>query len=251
MNDHEFQRFNHLINRLMKSRNPARLLNDWIGQGYRYTTEDVLKLISQRISRESEDLTGIFGANPGLSEKDIELLKHDWRKLYEIKKLIEETQQPLTGGIIQHVHYPPNEEIQPRPEAGIKGAIMPAPEPEQPGKKKPPKPGTPKKFEQLFTRPDLIDDCIAVLRKVDPPILNDANKLIGLKSAFCIWVDEMIRFDLVEHFKDRSIYSNLIKQRFALDSFSDSLFAKANPKAEEYRTDIKTLLSKVSQKRKL
>lgn len=105
-------------------------------------------------------------------------------------------------------------------------------------------------FEDMFKFPELIQDCIDVLKQVEPPILNDDEKYIGkLKSSFCVWIDILLRKGLIKTYSDRSIYSKLISEKFTPFSIDESMFGKYHKRANYlYQLEFDTLLSQVSQK---
>lgn len=111
----------------------------------------------------------------------------------------------------------------------------------------------PTSFDELFENPETIQDCVDILKKVDPPILNVNDKFIGkLKSAFCVWIEVLQREGYVKHFSDRNIYAKLISERFSPFSINESMFGKTQKRAESlYKLPFTTLLSKLSQNRKL
>lgn len=112
---------------------------------------------------------------------------------------------------------------------------------------KPKKLEAPISFDELFYDANFISPCIDILKVVDPPLLDAECNYIGkLKGAFCVWIDEMQRQGIVKHFSNREIYASLLPQRIKRFSIDESMFGKPQPKAEEnYRTDMKTLLSQI------
>lgn len=112
---------------------------------------------------------------------------------------------------------------------------------------------SPLKFEEMFTQPELIQDCIDILKKVEPPVLNQNEEYIGkYKGSFCVWIDKMNRKGLIYHYTDRTIYARLIGLRFAPFSIDASMFSKPLKRVEDlYQLEFDTLLSQVEQKGKL
>jgi hypothetical protein len=106
---------------------------------------------------------------------------------------------------------------------------------------------TPKTFEALFYDVNFVSPCIDILKKLEPPLIDTECNYIGnSKGAFCVWIDEMHRQGIVKHFSDRKIFASLIPQKIKRFSIDESMFGKPQRKAEDrYRTDMKTLLSKV------
>lgn len=108
----------------------------------------------------------------------------------------------------------------------------------------------PTTFNEMFEHQYLIQDCIDILKIVEPPVLSQNEKYIGkYKSSFCVWIDKMQRRGLIKHYSDRSIYANLISEKFSPFSIDESMFGKRNIRANElYQLEFETLLSQVSQK---
>lgn len=116
----------------------------------------------------------------------------------------------------------------------------------------------PKTFEELFYDTNFITPCIDILKQIEPPLIDTEYNYIGrLKGAFCVWIDEMQRQGIVKRFSDRKIFASLLTKKIKRFSIDESMFGKYQNKAEnQYRTDIKTLLSQIklsqnSQKGKL
>lgn len=105
----------------------------------------------------------------------------------------------------------------------------------------------PKKFEELFHKPDLITPCVDILKELDPPQIDTENNYIGkLKGIICVWIDELQRQGIVKSYSDRKIFASLIPQKIKRFSIDESMFGKPQKKAENnYRTDIKTKVSKI------
>ncbi|MFX0555806.1 hypothetical protein ACOCEA_03365 [Maribacter sp. CXY002] len=105
----------------------------------------------------------------------------------------------------------------------------------------------PKTFEEMFINPEIIQNCISVLKEVE--ILNEKEKYVGRdKAAFCIWVKWLKSKSLVHHYIKDETFAKLISKKFHPFTISTSLFRKPNPRAEEkYNLEIQALLSKVSQ----
>lgn len=117
---------------------------------------------------------------------------------------------------------------------------------QQTGKKKPEQ-ETPKTFEELFYNNELVKPCIDILKEVEPPLIDMEHNYIGkLKGIICVWIDELQRQGIVKHYSDRKIFALLISQKIKRFSIDESMFGKYHKKAEEnYRTDIKTKVSKI------
>lgn len=113
-------------------------------------------------------------------------------------------------------------------------------------------------FEQLFFDENMIAPCIDILKKVDPPLIDEKENYIGgLKGAFVVWYNEMRRQSFVKHSSDRKLLAALFSKHFKRFNIDESMFAKGHKRAKEnYELDIKTKLSQVkhsqnSQKGKL
>jgi len=128
----------------------------------------------------------------------------------------------------------------------------------QKNEKRLPEQETPKTFDELFYKTELVTPCIDVLKELDPPLIDtDYNYIGNLKGIICVWIKELQRQGIIKHYSDRKIFATLISQKIKRFSIDESMFGKYQKKAEEnYRTDIKTKVSKIklsqnSQKGKL
>lgn len=109
----------------------------------------------------------------------------------------------------------------------------------------------PQNLQDLFESQEIMNQCIKILKNVDPPILNEKGEYIGnLKSAICVWVTEMRRKGLITAVNDAT-YAKLISKHLAPFSIEKSTFGKTNARAHDrYQLEMQTLLSKVSQERR-
>lgn len=106
---------------------------------------------------------------------------------------------------------------------------------------------TPQTFDELFYNIELVQPSIDILKEIEPPLIDtDYNYIGNLKGIICVWIDELQRQGIVKHYSDRKIFASLIPQKIKRFSIDESMFGKYHSKAEEnYRTDIKTKISKV------
>jgi hypothetical protein len=106
---------------------------------------------------------------------------------------------------------------------------------------------TPKTFEELFYKPELIKPCINILKELDPPFIDtDCNYIGRLKGIICVWIDELQRQGIVKKYSDRKLFASLIPQKINRFSIDESMFGKPQIKANNlYRTDIKTMVSDI------
>ncbi len=103
-------------------------------------------------------------------------------------------------------------------------------------------------FEELFKNPLMIDSCIDVLRKTDPPLISNESKYIGKsKSAFGIWFSELEIQGYIENINDTKKALLLTKYFSGFTTYKDgSILGKIGNKTEEkYRFVIKKLLSEI------
>ena len=130
--------------------------------------------------------------------------------------------------------------------------ILLLPEFKKESQKEPPikKEKLPTTFEELFYDPEIVEPCIGVLKKIEPPILNESGMYMGgLKGAFVVWIDALKKRDFIKIYSDRKIYASLISKKFV--SIDESMFGKINPTASKrYSKDIEVLLSQISHERK-
>ena len=106
---------------------------------------------------------------------------------------------------------------------------------------------TPQTFEELFYNIELVQPSIDILKEIEPPLIDTDYNYIGkLKGIICVWIDELQRQGIVKHYSDRKIFASLIPQKIKRFSIDESMFGKYQNKAENnYRTDIKTKVSKI------
>ena len=120
------------------------------------------------------------------------------------------------------------------------------------------KENSPASFEDIFNNKEFIQNCIDVLKEVEPPLIDANYTFIGKrKGAVCVWIDELQRQGFVKHYTDRKVFSKLIPQKIKRFSIDESMFGKPHKMAnDDYRKDFKTLISQIklsqpSQKGKL
>lgn len=119
--------------------------------------------------------------------------------------------------------------------------------PPQQAEKEKPEQEAPKTFDELFYNIELVQQYIDVLKEIEPPLIDTDYNYIGkLKGIICVWIDELQRHGIVKHYSDRKIFASLIPQKIKRFSIDESMFGKYHNKAEKnYRTDIKTKVSKI------
>ena len=119
--------------------------------------------------------------------------------------------------------------------------------PPQHTEKQKPEQEAPKTFDELFYNIELVQQSIDVLKEIEPPLIDTDYNYIGkLKGIICVWIDELQRQGIVKHYSDRKIFASLIPQKIKRFSIDESMFGKYHNKAEKnYRTDIKTKVSKI------
>ena len=118
--------------------------------------------------------------------------------------------------------------------------------PTQQSKKQKPETETPKTFEELFYNTELVTPCIDILKELHPPLIDtDYNYIGSLKGTICVWIDELQRGGIIKHYSDRKIFAELIPLKIKRFSIDESMFAKHHKRAEDFRMDIKTKISKI------
>lgn len=102
-------------------------------------------------------------------------------------------------------------------------------------------------LNDLFNNPKMIEPCVDVLRRVEPPLIEDSNNYIGnSKGALCVWLDEMKKLGIIKNLTDRQRYANALNNYFNGFSINSSMFAKVHKRAEEkYKRAFSTMLTKL------
>lgn len=121
---------------------------------------------------------------------------------------------------------------------------------------KSPKPtlAPPSALSEIFEDPSLEKTFLKILTSINPPILSDDTmRFIGKrnkKSVFVVWMEELVRKRIINRPIDDELCASLLNQRIeGLEMTKDgSLFRKNTPQtAEQYRTEIQTSISRLSQ----
>jgi len=102
-------------------------------------------------------------------------------------------------------------------------------------------------LNDLFNNPNTIEACVDILRRVEPPLIDDSNNYIGnSKGALCVWIDEMKRVGIIKNLTDREKYANALNSHFTGFSINPSMFAKVHKRAEEkYKREFSAMLVKI------
>ncbi len=116
----------------------------------------------------------------------------------------------------------------------------------------------PKTFEDLFFEPKNAEQCLSILRELNPPPIDSDNNYIGkAKGVFPLWVNVLKSHKpkpLIKHFKD-TVYKDLLNQKVkGLNlSIDASEFRKQYKRLinNKIELDIKAILSQYSQSGKL
>lgn len=98
-------------------------------------------------------------------------------------------------------------------------------------------------LDEVFINISDIDKCINVLRKVDPPIIDENGQFLGKnKGAFVIWIDELRRKGKLHTINDKFLPELLI-EKFPGLTISASLFRQPPGRADDmYRRDFQALI---------
>ncbi len=105
----------------------------------------------------------------------------------------------------------------------------------------------PLKFSELFINPQIINDCINLLKETDKPCVNEDNEFIRNKGAFVVW------FNALEQKKVfNSSFINDIERAKTLNynfkglGVSGSLFRQGNKRASEnYKTHFENEIATI------
>ena len=93
---------------------------------------------------------------------------------------------------------------------------------------------SPKKFDELFINPALINDCLGLLKEMDKPCINDENKFIRHKGAFVIWINALeYKGMFKDSFKNYDEKAETLNKNFEGLEISESLFKQGNKRAKE------------------
>lgn len=107
-------------------------------------------------------------------------------------------------------------------------------------------PELPKNFDEMFEFPELIKDCINVLRTVTPPIINNQDKYnLGSKSkgSFVAWITALKKKGLISAKIPDMIIAKHLNERFkGLDLGKDGRTLR-NPNTTAYKKYYTTLLN--------
>ena len=111
----------------------------------------------------------------------------------------------------------------------------------------------PTSLSEIFKHPERETIYLKILTELDPPLLTeDTTRYIGdrfKKSVVAVWLDELERKRVVEMPSDVKLCASLLNKRIKdLEMTKDgSLFRKTSQRAEQFRTEIRTLISRISQ----
>lgn len=108
-------------------------------------------------------------------------------------------------------------------------------------------------FESLFYKAANAEECLSVLRKLAPPVIDVENNYIGKgKGIFPIWVNTLKQAGWVKHFTDKEYKDVLNNKIKGLNLSKDaSEFRKTYKRLSDKPQEIKALLSQLSQAGKI
>ncbi|MEO8853518.1 MAG: hypothetical protein ABI359_07045 [Ginsengibacter sp.] len=103
----------------------------------------------------------------------------------------------------------------------------------------------PLSFQDLFINPELIEDCLNLLKEMDNPCINDENKFIRHKGAFIIWFNAMEYKRMFRgSFKNYNEKTKTLNKNFEGLNISESLFKQENKRAKElYKSHFESEIS--------
>lgn len=91
----------------------------------------------------------------------------------------------------------------------------------------------PKLFKELFLNPDLISDCLALLRNTTKPCINDADEFLRDKGVFVIWFYALEYKKIFNYtFANDDERADTLNLNFPKLNISGSLFRSPNAKAK-------------------
>lgn len=106
---------------------------------------------------------------------------------------------------------------------------------QHPKKVKKEEPNLPTSFKEVFTKIDLMEPCLNILRNAEPPLISDENNFIGsLKGALVLWLELLQKNDIIKKFNnDRKVYPTIFENEFTGLTIHDSTFATTSTRARE------------------
>lgn len=92
----------------------------------------------------------------------------------------------------------------------------------------------PKRFDELFINPALINECFGLLRETEKPCINDENGFIKNKGVFIVWFNTLeVKRMLNYSFKNDKERAETLNKNFTGLNISESLFRHENKRAKE------------------
>ena len=92
----------------------------------------------------------------------------------------------------------------------------------------------PKLFKDLFDKPEIIDECLNLLRETDKPCISEHNKFMRNKGAFIIWFNALEKNKIFGFsFRNDIERAKTLNFNFEGLNVSSSLFRQENVKATE------------------
>ncbi len=103
----------------------------------------------------------------------------------------------------------------------------------------------PKRFDELFRSPELINDCLKLLKEMDQPAINDENGFIENKGVLIVWLNTLEVKNMFNYsFKNDKERAETLKINFKGLNISASLFRQKNKRPKEmYKSHFESEIS--------
>lgn len=92
----------------------------------------------------------------------------------------------------------------------------------------------PSMFRELFINPEIVNDCITLLKETDKPCINDLNEFVRNKGAFIVWFNALEQKKIFNcSFANDTERAKTLNHNFKNLNVSISLFRQENKRATE------------------
>lgn len=93
---------------------------------------------------------------------------------------------------------------------------------------------TPKAFAEIMHLPELLNDCLQLLRETDKPCINEKNRFIRNKGAFVVWFNTMEAKGMFNcRFSKDVTRAATLNHNFTDLNISESIFRQPNKRAKD------------------